>query len=183
MKTSSSGTRLPSRWPAWIMSPTLTRRLEKVPSTGARTKVKSRSRSALASNGLQFGKLRAGLVLLRLGHLDIVARGVEGGLRGFHRGGALVAARFGDFVGGARGKALGAQRLLALEIKPGALQRCFGGDELRLGLFDRAFLCRDLAADAVDGGLLGGDLGARGIHRDAIVAIVDAEDGLALCGP
>ncbi len=55
----------------------------------------------LGKRGLQFGELRARLVLLRLGHLDIVARGVVGGLRGFHGGGALVAARFGHFVSGA----------------------------------------------------------------------------------
>ncbi len=47
-------------------------------------------------------------------------------------------------------------------------------------MFDGTFQRGDLAADAVDGRLLGRDPGARGIHRDAIVAIVDAEDDLAL---
>ena len=50
---------------------------------------------------------------------------------------------------------------------------------MRLGLVDRALLGGDLAADAVDGGLLGGDLGARGVHRDAIIAVVDPEDHVA----
>ena len=50
---------------------------------------------------------------------------------------------------------------------------------MRLGLLGRAFLRRDLAADAVDGGLLGRDLAARGIDRDAIVAVVDPEDHVA----
>ena len=49
MKTSLSGTTLASRCPAWMKSPVLTMRLENVPSTGARTEVKARSRSALAS--------------------------------------------------------------------------------------------------------------------------------------
>ena len=83
-------------------------------------------------HGLQFRELRAGLGLLRFGHLDIVARGVKGGLRRLHGGDALVAAGFGNFIRGARGKALGGKRLLALEIEPGALQRGFGGDKLRL---------------------------------------------------
>ena len=50
---------------------------------------------------------------------------------------------------------------------------------MRLGLLDRAFQRGDLAADAVDGGLLGGDLAARRIDRDAVVAIVDLEDHIA----
>ena len=49
MNTSLSGTTLPNRCPIVTKSPVLTRRLENVPSTGARTEVKSRSRSALAS--------------------------------------------------------------------------------------------------------------------------------------
>ena len=113
----------------------------------------------LGERGLQFGKLRAGFVLLRLGHLDIVARRVIGRLRRLHRRDALVAAGFRHFEGRARGKSLGAQRLLAIEVEAGALQRGFRGGELRLGLLDRAFQRRDLAADAVDGGLLGRDPG------------------------
>ena len=50
---------------------------------------------------------------------------------------------------------------------------------MRLGLLDRAFQRRDLAADAIDGGLLGRDLGARGIDRDAVIAVVDPEDHVA----
>ena len=133
----------------------------------------------LGERGLQFRQLGAGLVLLRLGHLDIVARGVIGRLRRFHGSDALVAAGFGNFEGGARGKALGAQRLLAVEIEAGALQRGFRGGELRLGLLDRAFQRGDLAADAVDGGLLGRDPGARRIDRDPVVAVVDPEDHVA----
>ena len=133
----------------------------------------------LGELGLQFRKLRAGLGLLRLRHLDIVARGVVGRLRRFHRRDALVAAGFGNFEGGARGKSLGAQRLLAIEVETGALQRGFRGGELRLGLLDRAFQRRDLTADAVDGGLLGRDPGARGVDRDAIIAVVDPENHVA----
>src|SRR6202012_1235707 len=101
MKTSLSGTTLPSRCPTTMKSPVETRRLENVPSTGARTEVKSRSRSALASDVcnsarfaraatggevgggfglgqrcLQFGQLRPGLDLLRLGDLDVTHRRV-----------------------------------------------------------------------------------------------------------
>ena len=72
----------------------------------------------LGQRGLQFSQLGAGLVLLRLGHFDIVARGVKGRLRRFHRCDALVAAGFGHFKGGARSKALGAERLLAVEVEP-----------------------------------------------------------------
>ena len=119
--------------------------------------VKSRSRCGLGEQGLQFGELGAGLGLLRPGHLDIVARGVMGRLRRLHRRDALIAAGFGDFKRGARGKTLGAQRLLAFEIEAGALQRGFRGCQLRLGLLGRTFHRGDLAADAVDGGLLGCD--------------------------
>ena len=133
----------------------------------------------LGERGLQFRKLGAGLGLLRLGDLDIVARRVIGRLRRLHRRDALVAPGFGHLEGRARGKSLGAQRLLAIEIEAGALQAGFRGSELRLGLLDRAFQRGDLAADAVDGGLLGRDPGARGIHRDAIVAVVDPEDHVA----
>ena len=133
----------------------------------------------LGERGLQFRKLRAGLRLLRLGDFDIVARGVIGRLRRLHRRHALIAAGFGHFEGRARGKSLGAQRLLAVVIETGALQAGFRGNELRAGLLDRAFQRGDLAADAVDGGLLGRDLGARGIDRDAIIAVVDPEDHVA----
>ena len=135
---------------------------------------------SLGERGLQFDELRAGFVLLRLGHLDIVARGVGGGLRRFHRGKALVASGFRDFERGARGESLGAERLLTVEVEPGPFQRSLGRNQLRLGLFGGAFHCGDLAADPVDGGLLGRDLRARGIDRDAIIAVVDPEDHVTL---
>ena len=46
----------------------------------------------LGKLGLQFRELRAGLGLLRLRHLDIVARGIVSRLRRFDRRDALVAA-------------------------------------------------------------------------------------------
>ncbi len=102
-----------------------------------------------------------------------------GGLRGLHSGQALVASGLGLLEGGVGGKTLGAQRLLPVVIEVGPLQAGFGGSELRLGLFGRAFLRGDLPADPVDGGLLGIDLGARGVHRDLVVAVVDLEDHFA----
>src|SRR5206468_5674308 len=84
-----------------------------------------------------------------------------------------------NFKGGARGKTLGAQRLLAIEVETGALQRRVRGSELRLGLLRCAFERRDLTADAIDGGLLGRDPAPRGIHGDAIVAVIDAENYVA----
>ena len=78
-----------------------------------------------------------------------------------------------------RGKTLGAQRLLPVVVEVRPLQAGLRGGKLRLGLLGRAFLRGDLAADPVDGGLLGFDPGARGIHRDTIVAVVDLEDHLA----
>ena len=134
----------------------------------------------LGQRGLQFDQLGAGFVLLRLCHLDVVARGVGSGLRRFHRGEALIAAGFRDFEGGARGKSLGAERLLTVEVEAGALQRSLGGNQLRLGLFGRAFHRGDLAADPLDGGLLGRDLRARDVDRDAVIAVVDPEDHVAL---
>src|SRR5207247_10624687 len=77
---------------------------------------------------------------------------------------------------GGPGDALGPQRLLAIQVETGALQRRVRGSKLRLGLLDGAFERRDLTADAVDGGLLGRDLAPRGIHRDAIVAVIDPEN-------
>ncbi|MGY4512734.1 hypothetical protein ACVIN2_006188 [Bradyrhizobium sp. USDA 3650] len=93
--------------------------------------------------------------------------------------GTLVASGLGALEGGAGGKTLVAQRLLALIIEVGALEAGFGGDELRLGLCDLAVERRDLAADAIDGGLLGRDPGRGGVDRDLVVAVVDAEDDVA----
>ena len=128
---------------------------------------------------LQFRQLGLGFRLLRLGHFDIVARRVIGRLRRLHRRHALVAAGFGLFEGRARGETLVAERLLAIVIETGALQRRFLGSELGAGLLDRAHQSGDLAADPVDGGLLGRDPGARGIHRDLVVAVVNFEDDIA----
>ena len=71
------------------------------------------------------------------------------------------------------------ERLLAIEIEVGSFQAGVRRGQLRLGLFDRAFQRGDLPADAIDGGLLGRDPGARGVNRDAIIAVVDPEDHLA----
>ncbi|OIQ72982.1 hypothetical protein GALL_453840 [mine drainage metagenome] len=121
----------------------------------------------------------AGLRLLRAGHLDIVARRVISSLRGLYSGHALVASGLGLFEGGVRGKTLGAQRLLPVVVEVRPLQAGLRGGELRLGLLGRALLRGDLTTDPVDGGLLGFNLAARGIDRDAIIAVIDLEDHVA----
>src|SRR5262252_6515079 len=77
--------------------------------------------------GLQFRKLSLRLRLLRPGYIDIVARRVIGRLRRLQRRRALVAPGLRLLEGGARGKALAAQRLLTVVIEAGALQAGFGG--------------------------------------------------------
>ena len=112
-------------------------------------------------------------------HLDIVARRVIGRLRRLDGGGALIAAGFGHLERRARSKTLGAQFLLTIEVETRAFCRGVRRSQLRLRLLDRAFLRGDLAADAIDGGLLGRDPAPRSIDRDAIVAVVDLENDVA----
>src|SRR5439155_23413561 len=100
-------------------------------------------------------------------------------LRSPERRRALVAAGFGLLEGGARGKALVAQRLLTVIVETGPLQDRFGGDDVGLRLLDRTFKRGDLPPYAFDGGFLRGDLGARGVRRDPIVAVIDLENDIA----
>ena len=88
--------------------------------------------------GAQFLQLGAGLGLLGPRDLDIVACRVIGRLRRFHRRQTLVAAGFGHLEGRARGQALGAERLLAIEIEGGPFQAGGRRGRLTLGLVDRA---------------------------------------------
>jgi hypothetical protein len=117
----------------------------------------------LGQRSLQFRKLRAGLRLLRLGDFDIVTRRVVGRLRRLDRRHALIAPGFRHLESRARGKSLGAQRLLTVEVEAGTLHRGIRRGKLCLGLLDRAFQRGCLPADAIDGGLLGRDLAARGV--------------------
>src|SRR6266852_4869268 len=62
-------------------------------------------------------ELRAGLGLLRFGDFDVVARRIICRLRRLDRRHALIAPGFRHFESRARGKSLGAQRLLTVEVE------------------------------------------------------------------
>ncbi len=136
-----------------MMSPALTRRLENVPSTGARTSVKSRSRSALASVVWRSASWARASVAAQ-GDFDIVARGIKGGLRrSFPAAAHRSRLASGAFKGGA-GSEKPRRSALLLALRKSKVMRVYraqrGGDELRLGLFDGAFLRGVPAADAID---------------------------------
>ena len=126
-----------------MKSPVLTRRLEKVPSTGARTEVKSRSRSALASevcNSASWARASACCAFVT----STLSRAASSGrLRRFHRRDALIAAGFGNLKGRARGKIpwCSAPAGARSRGRP-RFKRGFRGSELRLGLLDGAFRAR-----------------------------------------
>ena len=117
IKTSSSGTTLPSRLPDHD-------EIAGVDQTVGESAVDRRAHRSevevalgLGERSLQFSKLGASLRLLRLGHLDIVARRVIGRLRGLHSSQTLVASGLGLFEGRVRGKTLVAQRLLPVVVE------------------------------------------------------------------
>ena len=68
------------------------------------------------------------------------------------------------------------QILLALELELGPRRAGLGGGQLGLGLIDGGGLRGGLPAQPVDGGLLHGDLVAGVLHREAVVAVIDARD-------
>ena len=160
-------------------SPVWTRRLENMPSTGARIDVNDRSRSALASevcNSASCAPASSCCALVtstlsRAASMPACApspAATPGRAR--LRTASKVARRQIPWRSAPAG---GRNRARPASVPASAETSC-------------AFACStapsgrgDLAADALDGGLLGRDLGARGVDRDPIVAVVDPEDHVA----
>ncbi len=100
-------------------------------------------------------------------------------LRALDRGGRLVATGLRLFERLLAGISLHRKRLLAVEFELRLLGFGLRRKHLRLGLIDIGRLRDDLAADPVDGRLLGRDLFARRVRRELVVAVVDRGDHVA----
>ena len=180
MKTSSSGTTLPSRCPACDE----VAGVDQAVGEGAVDRRAHRGEIEIAlglgQRGLQFGKLRAGFVLLRLGDLDIVARRVIGRLRRPSPPPTPWSRPASDTSKVAReAKPLVLSACWRSKSRPARFRPASAEASCALACSTALSMRGDLAADPVDGGLLGRDPGARGIDRDAIVAVVDPEDHVA----
>ena len=134
----------------------------------------------LGLRGLQFLQLPLGFLLLRFEHADIGDAPWQSPRARFARRrspgrGCSAPASSVCLLANSRE----ASDCWRLSSDCGAgLDRLRGG-KLRIGLRDRRLLRHDLLADAADGRRLGGDLAARGLDRQAIIAIVDAGDDVA----
>ena len=163
-----------------MKSPVLTRRLEKVPSTGARTDGESRDRARPWRARSAIPQAGAGLGLLRPRHLDVVARRVIGRLRRLHRRRCPGRGRprrprrsrarqnpWCSAPAGARNRARPASSAASAETS------CALACSTALS---SAVTCRPMRSMVACWVAI---LRARGIDRDAIVAVVDPEDHVA----
>ena len=141
--------------------------------------MKLRSRSALAKCGLILLQRAGGFLLLRLQHLDAGDGRRHPCLARLHGGDGLIVVGLRLLQRGPAVDLPCCQFLLAFQFEVGAGGTRPGGGELRLGLVDRGLLGDDLPAETVNGGLLDGDLVARGLDGEAIIAIIDAHDDIA----
>jgi len=135
---------LPSRWPAWDE----VAGVDEAVGEGAVDRRAHRGEVEIAlglgERGLQLRKLGAGFVLLGFRHFDIVARGVIGRLRRFHRRDPLVASGFGHLKSGARGEALWCSAPAGARNRGPARFSDASAEVSAPGLFDRAFHRGDL---------------------------------------